>query len=80
MFEGQQVTLFPKKMKEIKLLLKSWNINCFGGLEINKKLALAQVEAWDCLEEEKALSLEKRGARCLQNLGLSGRNSEKTKV
>ena len=56
-----------KKMKEVKLLLKAWNKDCFGRLEANKKLALSQVEAWDCLEETRDLSMEeieaKKGAK-----------------
>ena len=64
---GSASFILLKKMKEVKLLLKAWNKDCFGRLEANKKLALSQVEAWDCLEEIRDLSMEeieaKKGAK-----------------
>ena len=39
-------------------MIKVWNKESFGRLEINKKLALNQLEAWDHLEEERGLSEE----------------------
>ena len=67
-----------KKMKEVKLLLKAWNKDCFGRLKANKKLALSQVEAWDHLEETRDLTLEeieakKGGAKD----GFKGKNCER---
>ena len=55
---GSASFILSKKLKEIKILLKSWNRDCFGRLEANKKLALLQVEAWDRLEEVRDLSME----------------------
>ena len=55
--------ILSKKLKEIKILLKSWNKDYFGRLEANKKLALSQVEAWDRLEEVRDMSMEEIKAK-----------------
>ena len=47
---GSANYILSRKIKEIKTLLKAWNMDCFGRVEVNKKLALAQVEAWDVLK------------------------------
>ena len=49
-------------------------MDCFIRLEVNKTMALSKVEAWDCVEEEKVLTLEetkaKRRHRSLLKSGL----------
>ena len=71
--QGFASFILSKKMKEVKLLLKAWNKDCFGRLEANKKLALSQVEAWERLEETRDLFMEeieaKKGAKELSRIG-----------
>ena len=55
--------ILSRKMKEVKLLLKAWNRDCFGRLEVNKKVALSQIQAWDHLEEKRDLTLEESEAK-----------------
>ena len=55
--------ILARKMKEVKLSLKAWNRDCFGRLEVNKKDAFSKIEAWDCLEEERDLTLEEIEAK-----------------
>ena len=49
------------KMRGLKHNLKIWNEEVFGRLEKNKAEALQQVERWDVVEEERALSEEELG-------------------
>ncbi|RVW47734.1 Transposon TX1 uncharacterized 149 kDa protein [Vitis vinifera] len=49
------------KMRGLKHNLKIWNKEVFGRLEKNKAEALQQVERWDVVEEERALSEEELG-------------------
>ncbi|RVW74273.1 Transposon TX1 uncharacterized 149 kDa protein [Vitis vinifera] len=51
------------KMRGLKHNLKIWNKEVFGRLEKNKAEALQQVERWDVVEEERALSEEEEGDR-----------------
>ncbi|RVW70583.1 putative ribonuclease H protein [Vitis vinifera] len=44
------------KLKELKKKIKVWNREVFGRLEVNKNLALHQVEHWDGVESERILS------------------------
>ncbi|RVW49728.1 hypothetical protein CK203_070052 [Vitis vinifera] len=44
------------KSKELKKKIKVWNRDVFGRLEVNKNLALNQVEHWDGVESERILS------------------------
>ena len=43
-FSGPASYILSKKLKEVKSLLKAWNRDCFGRLDLNKKLALSQVK------------------------------------
>ena len=43
------------KMKILKEKIKGWNRDVFGRLEVNKNLALQQVEFWDGVESERSL-------------------------
>ena len=38
-------------------------MECFGRVELNKRHALSQLEAWDQVEEERELSMEKAKAK-----------------
>ncbi|RVW35251.1 Transposon TX1 uncharacterized 149 kDa protein [Vitis vinifera] len=44
------------KLKVLKQKIKDWNRNVFGRSEVNKNLALQQVELWDKVESERSLS------------------------
>ena len=39
-----------KKLKVLKVNLKSWNKNVFGRVEESKRLALQRLDHWDGLE------------------------------
>ena len=45
------------KLKVLKQKIKNWNRDVFGRLEVNKNLALQQVEFWDRVESERSLSV-----------------------
>ncbi|RVW88360.1 LINE-1 reverse transcriptase-like [Vitis vinifera] len=44
------------KMKEMKEKIKVWNRDVFGRVEVNKSLALRQIEFWDRVESGRDLS------------------------
>ncbi|RVW38172.1 LINE-1 retrotransposable element ORF2 protein [Vitis vinifera] len=44
------------KLKFLKDKIKSWNRDMFGRLEVNKNLALQQVEFWDRVESDMSLT------------------------
>ena len=44
------------KLKVLKEKIKVWNRDVFGRLEVNKSLALQQVDFWDRVECERGLS------------------------
>ena len=44
------------KLKILKDKIKTWNRDVFGRLEVNKNLALQQVEFWDGVESERSLT------------------------
>ena len=54
---GSASFILSKKLKETKLLFKTWNRESFGRLEFNKNQALSQLRAWDSMEEERELTL-----------------------
>ena len=43
-------------------MLKIWNRDCFGRLDLNKKLALSYVKDWDRVEEVRELTVEEAEA------------------
>ena len=61
--QGSPSFRLTKKLKEIKRLLKAWNMECFGRVELNKRQVLSQLEAWDQVEEETELSKEEAEAK-----------------
>ena len=50
-------------MKALKPLLREWNKNVFGKVEVNKALALNQVEFWDKVEVARPLVVRELEAR-----------------
>ena len=50
--------ILSAKLKALKGILKAWNIDVFGNVEINKEDALRRVSFWDDREKERGLVLE----------------------
>ena len=65
-FSGSASFVLAAKLKALKLLLKDWNMLDFGKVEVNKVLALNQVDFWDKVELTRPLIVheleERRGA------------------
>ena len=76
-FRGSANYILFRKLKEVKSLLKTWNRDCFGRLDLNKNLALSQVKEWDIVEEIKVRTMEEAEAK---KEGLLGGNSLETKI
>ena len=49
--------ILASKLKALKGILRAWNKEVFGRVEL-KKEALSRITFWDVLEKEKELSLE----------------------
>ena len=49
--------ILSTKLKALKGILKTWNIEVFGKVETNKKDALRRVTFWDDLKKERGLDL-----------------------
>ena len=62
-FHGLYSFILAAKLKALKGILKTWNKEVFGKVEVKKKEALHRVSFWDDLEKEKELVLEERGER-----------------
>lgn len=54
---GKASFRLASKLKVMKQKIKEWNREVFGRLEVNKNLALQQVEFWDRVEGERCLSV-----------------------
>ncbi|RVW46561.1 LINE-1 reverse transcriptase-like [Vitis vinifera] len=54
---GKASFRLASKLKVLKQKIKEWNREVFGRLEVNKNLALQQVEFWDRVESERSLSV-----------------------
>ena len=52
---GKASFRLASKLKVLKQKIKDWNRDVFGRLEVNKNLALQQVEFWDKVENERSL-------------------------
>ena len=50
--------ILAKKLKALKPILRSWNKEGFGKIEVQKELALNLVDFWDKEESAHPLSLE----------------------
>ena len=59
-FHGSFSYILAAKLKALKGILKSWNMEVFGRVEVKKKEALQRVSFWDGLEKQRELILEER--------------------
>lgn len=55
--------ILASKLKALKGILKVWNKEVFGRVEIKKNEALSRVSFWHDLEKDKELSLEEAEKR-----------------
>ena len=62
-FHGSYNFILAAKLKALKGILKTWNKEVFGKVEVKKKEALCRVSFWDDLEKERKLVLEGREER-----------------
>ena len=62
-FSGSYSFILASKLKALKGILKAWNIEVFGRVDIKKKEALNRISFWDDVEKEKVLSLEEAEKR-----------------
>ncbi|KAJ9682487.1 hypothetical protein PVL29_018413 [Vitis rotundifolia] len=62
-FSGIASFVLGVKLKALNPLLREWNRNVFGKVEVNKALALNQVEFWDKVEVAWSLSFHELEAR-----------------
>ena len=61
-FSGSFSFILASKLKALKGILRAWNKEVFGRVEL-KKEALSTISFWDDLEKEKELSLEEAEER-----------------
>ena len=59
-FHGSFSYILAAKLKALKGILKSWNMEVFGRVEVKKKEALQRVSCWDSMEKQRELILEER--------------------
>ena len=64
-FHGSFSYILAAKLKALKGILKSWNMEVFGRVEVKKKKALQRVLFWDDLEKQRELVLEEREERIM---------------
>ncbi|RVX21573.1 hypothetical protein CK203_002338 [Vitis vinifera] len=62
-FSGSASYVLVSKLKALKSLLRDWNKLEFGKVEVNKALALSQVDFWDKMELSRTLSVQEVDAR-----------------
>ena len=63
LFSGYFSFVLASKVKALKGILRVWNKEVFGRVDLQKKEALSRISFWDDLEKEKALSLEETEER-----------------
>ena len=63
LFSGSFSFVLASKVKVLKGILRVWNKEVFGKVDLQKKEALSRISFWDDLEKEKALSLEETEER-----------------
>jgi hypothetical protein len=61
-FLGTPSFVLAQKLKALKVDLKRWNEQVFGNVEFRKKALLEELNALDCLEEERGLSSRREAA------------------
>ena len=64
-FHGSFSYIIAAKLKALKGILKSWNMEVFGRVEVKKKEALQRVSFWDDREMQRELALEEREERTM---------------
>ena len=64
-FHGSFSYIIAAKLKALKGILKSWNMEVFGRVEVKKKEALKRVSFWDDREMQRELALEEREERTM---------------
>ena len=57
-FNGTCSFILASKLKALKALLKSWNMDVFRRVEVNTRKVLQRISSWDDLEKNMPLSLE----------------------
>ena len=62
-FHGSFSYILAAKLKDLKCILKTWNMEVFGRVEVKKKEALQRVSFWDGMEMQRELVLEEREER-----------------
>ncbi|KAJ9688711.1 hypothetical protein PVL29_014385 [Vitis rotundifolia] len=62
-FRGFASFVLASKLKALKPLLRDWNKLEFGKVEVNKAVALNQVDFWDKVELSRPLSDQEVEAR-----------------
>ena len=62
-FSGSFSFILAFKLKNLKGILRAWNKEVFGRVELKMKEALSIISFWDDLEKEKELSLEEAKER-----------------
>ena len=62
-FSGSASLILAEKMKALKPILRSWNKEVFGKIEVQEALALNFVNFRDEVESSGSLSLEKKESR-----------------
>ncbi|KAJ9691475.1 hypothetical protein PVL29_013604 [Vitis rotundifolia] len=62
-FSGFASFVLAAKMKALKSLLRDWNRLELGKVEVNKAMALNQVDFWDKVELTRPLSVQEVDAR-----------------
>ena len=55
--EGTESYVLMKKLKVLKGLLKNWNMEVFGNLNVNKNEAFRPVSHWDLVKNSSRLTL-----------------------
>ena len=56
-FQGSSSLIMASKSKALKNILKIWNKEVFGKVEVKKKEALRRMSFWDDLGKERELAL-----------------------
>ena len=62
-FEVSTSFVLLQKLKELKGVLETWNMDVFRHVAVHKNEALRQITYWDALENARTLTLEKMSRR-----------------
>ena len=64
-FKGSFSFVLAEKLKALKGILKIWNKDVFGRVEVKKSDALSRINHWDVKEKDNLLTLEETEERNL---------------